>query len=212
MPIFYKDFDTAFIPQILKEIYIDRVYYRWTVNSKLSTVLDVGANIGLFSMFIHKYADKIYAMEPSKLHLPYLEKNVKGNKLNKVTILPYALSNKDGEATFYYNKNTTMYSLKSKIRDRKETETVKTKTIKTIFEENKLDTIDFMKLDTEGYEREIIMSQEFEDYAPKIKVIVGEFHAWSEFNPTQLLNALNDYGYKTGWLEGQKAQVFYAQR
>lgn len=56
-------------------------------------VLDIGANRGYFSLEIMDKACKIYAVEP--LFVSELEKNISlNNAQNKITILPYALSDK----------------------------------------------------------------------------------------------------------------------
>lgn len=60
-----------------------------------SIFYDIGANIGLYSIYAAKKANsKVYAFEPSFLNLELLFKNIDLNKLSEmITILPIALNN-----------------------------------------------------------------------------------------------------------------------
>ena len=60
-----------------------------------SLFLDVGSNIGLYSIFAAKMKDsKVYSFEPSAFNLPILAKNISLNKLHDlITIVPLPLTN-----------------------------------------------------------------------------------------------------------------------
>jgi len=58
-------------------------YYEFV--DKDDVVLDIGANIGLFSI-LSKKAKKIICVEPIKECIPVLEKNLQSNNLHKKTI------------------------------------------------------------------------------------------------------------------------------
>lgn len=193
--IFYSDFKNSYIPEILQEIYRDKVYKPFIEDKKDLVVLDVGANIGLFTQYVSEYAKQVYSIEPSDIHSRALNKLVTFNQLKNVTTIKKALSNKDGEATFYHNSNVTMFSLNPIIDNTGVKETVQTITLGTLFKDFNINKVDFMKLDVEGSEGLVINSKDFAELAPKIKTIVFEWHNWSGFNPDQLVNTLRDYGY-----------------
>lgn len=193
--IFYSDFKNSYIPEILQEIYRDKVYKPFIEDKKDLIVLDVGANIGLFTQYVSEYAKQVYSIEPSDIHSRALNKLVTFNQLKNVTTIKKALSNKDGEATFYHNSNVTMFSLNPIIDNTGVKETVQTITLGTLFKDFNINKVDFMKLDVEGSEGLVINSKDFAELAPKIKTIVFEWHNWSGFNPDQLVNTLRDYGY-----------------
>ncbi len=67
-----------------------------------SIVWDVGANVGLYSVYAAKHRNcKIYAFEPSVFNLELLARNIFLNKLqDKITIIPISLSDKLDENTF----------------------------------------------------------------------------------------------------------------
>ena len=66
---------------------------------------DIGANIGLYSIYAAKYNNvQVYAFEPSVFNLEFLAKNIYKNALpEKVKIFPLALSNHPGFNLFKMN-------------------------------------------------------------------------------------------------------------
>lgn len=208
--IYFNSFDNSYIPHILKEIYIDKIYEPFFQGKKDLTVLDVGANIGLFSMYAAKYARSLYSVEPSKLHLDSLKKNLRG--LNSSVIVPKALSNSNGTATFYHSDNETMFSLKQEVNTRpKDAEKVETITIDKLFDDYRLEYVDFLKLDVEGSESDVVCGTGFETVADKIGAMVVEWHSWSNTNPSLLVNTLTDYGFKVTQIPNE-ATLFYATK
>ena len=72
---------------------------------KNSIMWDIGANIGLYSIYAAKCRNiKVFAFEPSVYNLEFLEKNIHINKLqNNVIIFPVALSDKNNINLFKMN-------------------------------------------------------------------------------------------------------------
>lgn len=60
-------------------------------------VLDIGANIGLYSLGVFNRVSKVFAVEP--LFIEELGRNIELNGFD-ITILPYALSNSDIDVSF----------------------------------------------------------------------------------------------------------------
>lgn len=194
--IYFNKFENSYIPEILKELYIEKVYSPYLNGKTELVILDIGANIGLFSFYATDFASKIYAIEPSKEHIDVMKYMLKQNDIKNVVPLQYAISNKDGEATFYHSENVTMYSLKKEVSTTNLTETVKTIRFDTLFREQKIEMADFVKLDIEGSEVDVIGGDGFYNIKDKIKVIVVEYHNWSGRNPSQITTTLSDYGFK----------------
>ncbi len=60
-----------------------------------SVFIDIGANIGLFSLYAAKKNHKVIAIEPESLNFACLNLNIKDNNLNdKINAFPIALNNK----------------------------------------------------------------------------------------------------------------------
>ena len=196
--IFYEDFKSSYIPEILKELYRERVYHEFIEQSGRNdlVVMDCGANIGLFTQYVYPFAQKIYSIEPSSSHLKILDHMLDFNKMkDKVTVIGKALSHENGTAEFHLPENATMNSLKSEVGGK--TEKVETITMEKLFKDYDIKHVDFMKLDVEGVECEIIGSPSFEAIADRIDSMVIEWHAWSYRNPKQIDTTLRDLGFKT---------------
>jgi FkbM family methyltransferase len=75
--------------------------------TKDSILWDVGANIGIYSIYASKVKNvRVYSFEPSLLNVELLFRNVQINDLgSRITILPIALSNKTSILDFYMSKN-----------------------------------------------------------------------------------------------------------
>lgn len=210
--IFFNEFKTSYLPDILEEIYIHKVYAPYLNGRKDLIIADWGGNIGMTSYYFKDFAKQVYCVEPAKEHIEVIKELIRYNDIKNITICPYAISHKNGKTKFYHNNNVTMYSLSDVVNNKNDFEEVDTLTVDEFFKRNKLDHIDLLKLDVEGVECEVIASEEFKKWAPKIKVIVGEYHEWAKCAKPQFVNMFTDLGYQFNWLPGMKASVFTAVR
>lgn len=210
--IFYEDFNNSYIPHILQEMYIEKVYEPFFRGKKDMVVLDIGGNIGLFSHFAYDFSKRIVCMEPSKQHVEVIKHMLKYNGMDdKVDIVNAALSNNRSIKKFYHNTNKTMFSLEKAVDDGSVCEEVKAMTLMDLLLLTRIDHVDFMKLDIEGSEFEVIASPGFQQVADKIEAMVVEVHAWAGRNPSQITTTLRDYGFDV-WSIPAKATLFGARR
>lgn len=177
---------------------MQRVYAPYLEGRTGLTVLDIGANIGLFTYYASQFADKVYAVEPAEEHIGVLAHMVKYNNIhNKVDFTRLAIAGKDGEMTLNHNENVTMFSLSDAVKDPKlDGEVVPTMRLDTFLNSKGIEHVDFAKIDIEGLELEVICGAGFEEASKKIDSLVVEWHSWSGRNPSQLVTTLTDYGYK----------------
>src|SRR3989304_2372908 len=155
--LFFRDIQNNYVAQILKEVYIDKIYDPYVSGRHDLIILDCGANQGLTTYYFYPFAKKIYSVEPSKQHVEVLNAMVKCNDMgDKVTVIQKAMSHENGVKTFYHNTNTTMFSLKPQVSDKGEKEEVDAITFDALFKENNIDHVDFVKLDIEGSECEVL--------------------------------------------------------
>jgi len=209
--ICFRDFEAGHIPEIIEEIYRKRAYEPYLQGKKDLVMMDVGSNIGLWSFYAAKYAKIIYALEPSAQHYECLVTMAVSNELHVVAPFKQAISNTNGTAKFYHNQNTTMFSLNSAV-DQGEYEEVETITLDKFFEDNKIEHVDFIKVDIEGAEAEVFGGNGFDKVKDRIDTILGEFHVWTNINPDLFASYFKDRGFTFNWVDKTNASLFVAER
>ena len=205
--IFFRDWENDHVIDIFKEIFFEKLYDH--IIKKGDVVVDVGANQGFFTWWAHlKGALKIYSVEPSAMHVEALKKMIEFNKIN-AEVIPAALSDKDGEMTFYHNDNTTMFMLQ-KTDEKAQSETVKTMTIGTLLKD--IPHIHLLKVDIEGAENTCFANSTFDLVAPKIDNIILEYHSWSGISVTLLMNTIRDRGFTVTQLQTQATVLWFQKK
>lgn len=173
----------------LKEIFIDE-FYRIQLPEN-AYIIDCGANIGLSVIYIKRNCPNstIIAFEPDDLNYLLLERNVKSFCFSDVFIRNEAVWMSNTELQF---SNTA--SMTSKI-DR--LNTLNSKTVKAIRLKDFLTRqIDFLKIDIEGAEYEVLKDISSELYLVKNMFI--EYHGNFSQNAelVELFNIIGNSGFK----------------
>jgi FkbM family methyltransferase len=183
---------------ILSEICIHQIYNpKGFEIKKGDIVLDIGAHIGIFSIYAGKKKAKVYSFEPTKENYDKLSSNMEKNKLNNVLLSNVAVSNKKGGSPFYICNEKEFNARHSLFDPGKESKKVimQTTTLKDIIKENKLSKINFLKLDCEGAEYDILFNCP-KEILDKIDKISMEFHSLDEKrNRTTLKTFLERNGF-----------------
>jgi FkbM family methyltransferase len=126
---------------------------------KNGIVMDVGANIGVYSLYaaIHG-AKKVYAFEPNRESFDTLCKNIKENGFEKV-IIPFnnAVSDTDGDVLLIPKASSPYNRISTEVPDYSEDmDRVETLSIPTVIKKHNIEKIDLLKMDCEGSEFGII--------------------------------------------------------
>ncbi|NYZ74262.1 FkbM family methyltransferase [Candidatus Micrarchaeota archaeon] len=123
------------------------------------TVFDCGSYYGHFALYAAKKARKghVYCFEPDPENLKVLEKNIRLNNLNNVTIVPKVLSAKDGYVRF--RADGTGAARIARPSDRKVID-VPSISLENFCKEMKIQKVDFIKMDVEGAEIDIVRCSE----------------------------------------------------
>lgn len=200
----FKDWFASFIPHILKELYLDRIYDPYLKGKTDLTIIDAGFNIGLFSMYAYPCAKIIYGFEPSKESYELGLKNLKDNNITNVKLFQQAIAKGDGEISLYHAENSTANSTLEVINTKPELEEkVMGIRFDTFVKQEGITHIDVIKCDIEGAEAEVIGGRGFQNIAPIVDTIIVEYHAWSNVNVQQLVTTLRDYGFKVSLIPTQ---------
>ncbi|MEK7646883.1 MAG: FkbM family methyltransferase [Patescibacteria group bacterium] len=162
-------------------------------NSANPVILDIGANIGTFSIFainLFKNA-KIFAYEPEESNYRVLVDNI---KLNKATdkAFPYqlAVGAESGKRTFFLSTSEYAHSLEQgRVRCISGDQEVLCTTIEDIMQKNNIKFIDLLKLDIEGSEFEVLYQLPEKIYN-NIQYIAFEIHEHGKHSADALLTFL----------------------
>lgn len=65
-----------------------------------SVVFDVGANVGLYTLLFARNCSRVYAFEPVPSNLAWLARNLAWNRIDNVTVLPWAAGAESGLTAF----------------------------------------------------------------------------------------------------------------
>ena len=163
------------------------------------TVLDIGAWSGVLSLFLAKKAKKVHALDPDPVCYQELLANRALNPdiKDKISIYQTAISDKEEEiflsARDRYGASST--SILSRKRDSKKTFKIKTKTLATFLEEAEISQVDFIKMDVEGAEFQIlpnlastIRNLNFPTFYVSFHYSYLNEHMYDQYVPSKFLN------------------------
>ncbi len=90
--IYFRSWGNSYVGAILREIYIDKAYDWFFRDKRGLIVVDLGANIGLFSQYARRFSKKVIAVEPSSETFGYLEKTKIKNRWDNVELINFAIA------------------------------------------------------------------------------------------------------------------------
>jgi FkbM family methyltransferase len=164
---------------------------------KDSIVIDVGAHIGSFSILAATIARRVLAFEPEPSNYEMLKKNRALNRLENLSLFEMAVSGSDGyQALSVYEASSTgnhsLYSMASKKMVERNVETI---SLKEIMKREGLLRVDFLKLDCEGAEHDILKKMGSET-AARIMGIVMETHRVPVESSIDIPKRLGELGFE----------------
>jgi FkbM family methyltransferase len=139
---------------LLHEIFVNAAYAFAGPPSR-PRIIDCGANIGMSILFFKSYAPgcRILAIEPDPATFALLQRTIERNALTDIELLQAAVAGTDGTATLYGDASAG--SITSSIRREWGGDTASTVTALRLSDLT-TEPIDFLKLDVEGAEYEVI--------------------------------------------------------
>ncbi|MFH1308572.1 MAG: FkbM family methyltransferase [Patescibacteria group bacterium] len=170
---------------------INYEYYANFLNEK-DVVLDIGANIGLFTILSSK-ANQIIAVEPLPQAMPILKKNIEANGIKDKTIILNLAVGKEKELLLEIDPQLNL----SRIVKEKNEKTVSVKSVPVSYLTKKYGA-NVLRMDVEGYEYEILLNE-----IPKeVNKISIEFHVQilGKEKVEELMNYFEKEGFKIKYL------------
>ena len=142
------------------------------------SVLDVGANIGVFSVWAARQTTgPVVAVEPFLENFAALQRNLAVNRLAHARPIRAAVSDRAGSARLFLGSMAGGHSLSDHTLDGPLSDSieVETLTLPAVAERAGLDRIDYLKIDCEGAEG-LIFSSTPADWWDRVGKVALEFH------------------------------------
>ena len=160
---------------LFHEIWVDEVYAPtgYAIHDD-DTVVDIGANIGVFAMYAATRADRVRvkSYEPFSENARYFRTNHNASKLQNIEFHQMAVADSDGVRTLHVNDAWILNSLTEKGSSEKGVD-VDCTTLDKVFED--IENCGLLKLDCEGSEYEVLYAASDSTFS-KISRIVCEFN------------------------------------
>lgn len=197
-----KFLDYGDLSYLFNEIFL-RNEYCFVSRKEDPYIIDCGSNIGMSVLYFKMLypGSSILAFEPGEEAYTCLEENIRNNRWGSVIAHKTALSNREGEADYYYdpdNAGSLAMGLK-RARMPKNRRSVKTSLLSKYIDRQ----VDFLKMDIEGSEFDVIEELNSSGKLRRIKQMAIEYHHNIPEEPGMLsrfLKLLEDagFGYQAG--------------
>lgn len=173
----------------LREVWLHHVYRDPPPDG---IVVDIGANIGAFTVLAAKNSKHVFAFEPLEATIRILRHNTR--TLRNVSVFPYAIAGSEGTRSLSFGHHKPGKA-SIVLKRGTEQEEIHTKTLPQIFDLCRIARIDLLKMDIEGAEYETFFSIP-KQMLERIGAITMEFH---DFLPSQhhaaLVRLFRDAGF-----------------
>lgn len=161
---------------VFKEVYEEGHYARgleYLQGIKNPTVIDAGAYIGISARYLAQKKDAlIYALEPNPISYDALVINSKDNK--RIIPVNCAIGGLEGVRNMKESDpSKVVMSFYGKGKDSFPAQCL---TIESFCNFYDIKTVDLLKVDIEGGEYELMLSNSFKNFAKNVKCIIGELH------------------------------------
>jgi FkbM family methyltransferase len=137
--------------------------------------LDVGANIGVVSLWLAKRSNTVYSFEPDLNNIEFLKRNIELNDATNIHIVDKAVSNKSGKYCFYTREAFGHHGLQRKhVTKICKTDLLNTITLDEFCTLHNVSEVSVLKIDIEGSELNAL--EGFKNYLEqnKVKIIIFE--------------------------------------
>jgi len=163
--------------------------------------VDVGANIGRYTILLAPKYQRVMAIEPEPNNLAALKRSVQEARLENVTFVQCVVSNVNENVELFFGRHPGTHTIMSSAYEHGINVPAKTLDILLSLEES----IDLIKVDVEGAEWKVLSGA---------KEIMGRIRSWLiELHDLErreeLKSLMHSFGYECRWLNGKH---IYAQR
>ena len=141
---------------------------------------DIGANIGYYTLLESKIVGeqgKVVAIEPSPVNFKLLQKNIQDENVTNVELYQIAGGDHDGMIKFFLDPHSNLSRIiknEEKVPENGQIVEVPIKKLDSFLETLQIKTLDFIRMDVEGYEFNILegMKNSIKKFKPMIQMEV----------------------------------------
>jgi FkbM family methyltransferase len=226
------DGDDADLRVTYDEVFRTQVYhYRDMRVPDRPTILDLGANVGLYTLWAHRYRPRaIYCYEASPRTFASLQDNIArlvDIDVTRVTAFNRAMAAAAGRRLVLH-QSTRRSGISTVVdparvgwiaqaarRRQLESHTVTTSTVTAELDANALGTVDILKIDVEGYFLEVLKGIAPRDYAKIHNIVVeADYLPETGIRADDVQAMLESMGYATHCFDPSQGNnlIFYAWR
>ena len=193
-----RDNDKFFFHDICEPIAVTDIYVSKAALKEGDIVLDIGSYCGTQTVFFSKLVGKtgaVFAFEPDAVTFQSLSKNIAEHKCSNITALNIGLYSSDGEIGFSGDSGMGA-SISSEAAFK-----IKVRRLDAICKEYNLQKIDFIKMDIEGAEIDVLKSSKevIQKYKPRF--IIEPHFIDGILNDNQIIAIFNELNYETQTLK-----------
>lgn len=197
-----------FIDSIGFDILINGIYEKETSDfiikklPKNGILVDIGANIGAVALPVCRQRSDVKSIliEASPRVYRYLEYNTGINKLHNCVLVNNAIAEQDGQKVSFFSPENLFGKGSMSAVFTEEAEEIETVTLDTLLNKQALQSVDFIKIDVEGYEYYAFKGGKNLLQKNNAPDILFEFVDWAEsqardLKPGDAQGLLMNYGY-----------------
>jgi len=178
----YGFFKTAFAySKALRSIFSD---------NSIGVVIDVGANIGDFTLAMSRLSKEVISIEPGRQNFVALNANLRRNHVLNVIPLQVAAHNRS-EELFLHGSNSDL-----RVGVEQTGERVQGLDLDSIREKLRLTHIDLVKIDVQGHERSVLEGMAETLLQKSVELVVVEVHVARGVSEYDIISLLSKYGYR----------------
>ncbi len=202
--VYVPDDNTLMTPYILQEQgdwFEDEIEFLREYLREGMDIIDIGASYGVYTLTAALLTgDKghVYSFEPTSSVFSCLKRSKEANQTPNLHLFKKALSDNEGVSNLSLNPNPEMNSLSPDGADKESgTEEVKVTTLDSFCKKNSIKGTDFIKLDAEGKEVEIINGarKSLASFSPLIMYEIKHGETYNN-DLTETLQELGYYSYR----------------
>jgi len=165
--------------------------------------VDVGANIGYYSTLYSRVVGqngKVLAIEPSPVNFEYLKNNLKLQNFDNYLVFNCASGDKEDSVRFLVDKRANKCMIvqdENEFPENSNIISVPVRKIDDIITESKVDRVDFLKIDVEGYEWFSIQGglKTIQKFKPSIQIEI-HFNRLGHETTQKILTTLKNENYQ----------------